>query len=202
MHNMSLSCYFEGCVYCVWVCVCVSVPHLPVELLLPVTLLSLPLSLQQDLVLPLSFFLLLSCSQRVSQDSDLAALQHDLLLHLLQLMTQTFASTQLSRVCSQLVHVAHKWVNLTCFQRPHTDSITMTFASMFIKSQHFLVKTELWLTVTKIHLLFGCRDIIRCHTLTATSFKTSIENGKKKRHLVRVRITSSSERRFATEWEF
>lgn len=86
-----------------------SAPHLLVELLLPVTLLSLSLSLQQDLVLPLGFLLLLSSFQRVPQDPDLPALQHNLLLHLLQLITYTITRTHLSRVCSQLVQVTSKF---------------------------------------------------------------------------------------------
>lgn len=74
------------CVYTV--CVRVSAPHLPVELLLPVALLSLSLTLEQHLVLPLGLLLLLSSFQGVPQDPDLPTLQHNLLFHLLQLITQ------------------------------------------------------------------------------------------------------------------
>ena len=78
---------------CVCVCVCVSDPHLPVELLLPLALLFLSLRLLQDVVLPLGLLLLLGSFQRVPQDPDLPALQHNLLLHLLQLKTYTFVNT-------------------------------------------------------------------------------------------------------------
>ena len=78
---------------CVCVCVCVSASHLPVELLLPLALLFLSLRFLQEMVLPLGLLLLLGSFQRVPQDTDLPALQHNLLLHLLQLKTYTFAKT-------------------------------------------------------------------------------------------------------------
>lgn len=73
-------------IICAVFCVGASGPHLPVELLLPVTLLFLSLTLQQDLVLPLGLLLLLSSFQGVPQDSDLAILQQNLVFHLLQLV--------------------------------------------------------------------------------------------------------------------
>lgn len=70
---------------CIWACG----PHLLVELLLPVAVLLLPLTLQLDVILPLSLLLLLSSFQGVPQDSDLAILKQNFLFHLFQLDTQT-----------------------------------------------------------------------------------------------------------------
>lgn len=66
---------------CIWLCG----PHLLVELLLPVALLLLPLTLQLDVILSLCLLLLLGSFQGVPQNSDLAVLQQNLLFHFFQL---------------------------------------------------------------------------------------------------------------------
>lgn len=69
--------------HCFCAFVCSFGPHLFVELLLLVTLLFVPLGVQQHLALPLSLLLLLGPFQGIPQQTDLPVLQHNLFFHVL-----------------------------------------------------------------------------------------------------------------------